>query len=735
MKKLIYLIFIISLLASQFSMAQLSGKVSEFSEHQKLEPIIGANVYWAGTTIGTITGKDGAFTINKPANKSTKLVISFVGYKNDTVEVKRKKDNLHIVLTSSNELNEVVVNEHLGGAYISTIQPLKTEVITNHGLQKLACCNLSESFENSATIDVGYSDAVSGAKQIKMLGLAGVYSQLLTENIPSIRGLATAYGLNYVPGSWMESIQISKGTASVINGYESITGQINIELKKPQKSEKLFVNLYGNSKLKSEANINAAIKINEKWSTMLLLHGSRFNNPFDHNGDGFIDKPLLSQYNIINRWSYETEKMHSQFGINMLQESRQGGQKAYFDAEDNSGLYGIDVDTRRAQLFAKTGFRFHRPATSLGLMASYSFHEQDSYYGNNRYDANQNSIYANAIFQSYIGNTNHKYSTGISYQYDDYQEQLNHTSFDRTESVPGVFAQYTYSLPEKVSVIAGIRSDFNSKYGTLLTPRLHFKYHLNHQTTLRASAGKGYRSANTFIEHTGILASSRSFVFHEDFNIEEAWNYGVNITRKFHLKKHNEITFTADFYRTDFVNQVIVDTEKSSREVHFYNLNGKSYSNSFQTEVSAKLLGQMEIIAAFRFNDVKTTINDKLMEKPLVNRYKGLLSASWFTRYKKWQIDVTGQLNGQKRLPETSNNPVHYQKDTFSPNYFILHAQLTRRFKHFELYAGGENLTDFTQDDPIIAPDNPFGDYFDASMVWGPISGRMIYAGIRITIE
>lgn len=740
MIKSIVFLPLLALLGTISTLGQsLKGNVSELNEHQERVPLPFVNVYWSGTQHGTVTNEYGDFTLTRHGEGDHPLVFSFIGYANDTLIIKAGQTEVDMILTSGETLDEVTIAKRFGGSYISKLKPIKTEFITEAGLQKLPCCNLSESFENSATIDVGYSDAVTGAKHIKMLGLAGIYSQMMLENIPYLRGLESSFGLNYVPGPWMESIQISKGAAAVINGYESTTGQINIEYKKPEKSDPLFVNLFANSIGRFEGNIIGAVPLGENWSTMLLAHGSTMQQKIDRNNDGFLDIPMNRLLNFINRWKYNPEgNVRLQFGISVMDEQREGGQMEFdYDRDQGSSeYYGINIATRKYQGFGKIGFLFPgKPYQSIGFQTQATWYSQESIYGMNSYKGKQMGFYANLIYQSIISNTNNIINLGTSFQYDDYMELLNFESFDRREIIPGIFGQYTYTYPEKFNGIAGFRADYNSVYGLLLTPRIHMRYNVDKHTSLRASAGKGYRSANILAENTGVLASSRVLHFEEDFDMEKAWNYGLNITRGFPLAPGREINASVDFYRTDFQNQVVVDMDRDPGAVYFYNLEGKSYSNSFQAEVSIAPLERFDITLAYRYSDVKSTINGQLKEVPLTTRYKGLLTLSYATPFRKWAFDITGQLSGQSRLPDTRMNPPEYRLGEYSPQYVILHAQVSKRFKWFEIYLGGENLTDFRQLDPILAPDDPFGPNFDASMVWGPLLGRRFYAGIRYTLK
>ncbi len=722
--------------------ALIKGTVSGLnaaSDQLKKEKLPFATIYWIDHGNATTADKNGKFSIKFDGNEALKLVASFVGYKSDTLLIKPGQNDIDFVLISNATLDAVEIKEKVDD-YISRLKPIKTEIITETGLQKLACCNLSESFERTATVDVGYSDAVSGAKRIQMLGLSGIYSQILMENIPAVRGLSASHGLTYIPGSWMHSIQVSKGTSSVTNGYESITGQINVEYKKPETNkEPLFLNIYGNSDGRIETNLNSTIKISDRWSTMLLGHGSYYGLMADRNKDSFLDSPKSWTANFMNRWQYEVEgKMHIQFGIGYLQDNKKGGQKEFQMADEvmKPNYYGIGVDAKQYSGFLKTGFFIDEQGhSSLGIVSSYNRYELNSFYGLNDYDGIQNSAYLNLIYQSFIVNTNHKFSTGASFMYDDYHEILKDSAFKRTEYVPGVFFQYSYTYPEKLSLIVGLRGDYNSQYGFFFTPRIHIKYDINDKLTLRASAGRGYRSPNVIAENTSLLASSRKIMLESDTKAEEAWNYGLNITKEFLMTETLKASLGADFYHTTFVNQMIVDLDRDPQKVIFYNLDGRSYSNSLQIDGMIQPFRGFEITLAGRYNDVKRTFDGQLREAPYVSRFKGLMTLSYATKFEKWRFDVTGQFNGKSRLPNTDSNPEPHNRAHYSKEYFILHAQITKKFKYIDIYLGAENITNYMQHHPIVSADDPFGKYFDASMIWGPVMGTTIYAGLRLTIK
>lgn len=702
-------------------------------------PLPGVNIYWEGSQKGTVTDAKGVFSI-ATTRETHKLVFSYVGYRNDTLHV-HAGENISHVMTSPVELTEVEVASRAQTQFVSRMSTVNTLKITSGELQRAACCNLSESFETSASVNVNYSDALTGAKQIEMLGLSGIYTQMMSENMPGMRGLASSFGLLYIPGSWMESIQVSKGTSSVLNGFESITGQINVEYKKPHQSERFFLNLFQAHTGRSELNTNFRVKVTDKLSSMLLAHASHNGLKHDGNKDGFLDDPLYTQINLFNRWDYNAQRFEFQFGIKGLKENRKGGQIDFDHARpaaEQLNLYGIKINNDRLQLFLKTGFIFQRPSTSLGIQQQLTWHRLHSDFGRKFYHAEEKSYYLNALFQSFIGDTRHSYTTGFSLIYDNLQGRSNTTTEDFVTITPGLFYQYTYSDGARFNLIAGIRADHDQHRGIFVTPRLHARYNAGEHTIFRISAGKGYRRPRLMAENLSLLASQKQFMWLVASNLagtrlEEAWNYGFNISQYVHIAGR-EMVINLDAYRTSFINQLVVDRVNNATDILIYNLQGRSFSNSFQIEANYELLRGLSATAAFRMNDVKVEYLSGLQHKPLVSTYKGLLSFSYRPNA-RWQMDLTGLLNGPSRLPGWAVQPDPDASRPDSPVYLTANAQITRNFRNWSLYLGGENLTNYMQHHPILSASNPFDPAFDASVIWGPLMGIKVYAGLRYTIE
>lgn len=628
------------------------------------------------------------------------------------------------------QLKEFVINTRVKTTQLSSLATARTEVMTSKELLKAACCNLSESFETNPSVDVSYNDAVTGSKQIQLLGLSGNYTQLTVENLPGPRGLATPLGLNSIAGPWVESIQLTKGIGSVANGYESIAGQINVELKKPENSERLYANVYVNDFGKTDVNINLAQKINKKWSVGLLLHDDFLaNKNVDFTKDGFRDVPTGNLFSAVNRWKYDNGKgFITIFGVKVLKDEKKGGQIG------DKAAYKLGINTDRYEAFAKIGYTFpEAPYKSIGLQLSGISHTQNSYFGRTKYDGDQKSVYANLIYQSIIGSTIHKFRTGLSILNDDYHETLNLTQYQRKEVVPGAFFEYTYAPVDKFSVVAGLRGDRNNLFGFFLTPRVHVRYEPIDGTTVRVSAGRGQRTANILAENMSVMASARTIDIlgtgtgkAYGLNPEVAWNKGISIDQKLTLFGRDAMV-SVDYFRNDFNDQVVVDLE-NPYEVKFYNLKGKSYSNSMQAEITAEPLPKLDVRVAYRYFDVKTTYSGVLKQRPLTAKHRVFANLAY--GLKTWKFDYTVNYNGGKRIPLTAVSP-----ESYSPNYVTMNAQVSKSFGPLDLYVGAENLTNYYQDQPIIGANQPFNQGFDASMIWGPVIGRMFYGGVRFKIQ
>ena len=754
MKNLLYIIVLLPIFMT--SQENIKGVIMEANEKNERIGLAGANLYWLNTDVGTVTDINGYFTLSyKP--EYHKLVISYVGFKTDTLTISTSQNIKHRLEPADN-LGAVTVKSRRQTTAKSYFKAANVINVSSDELLKAACCNLSESFETNPSIDVNFADAISGTRQIKMLGLTSPYILIATENIPSIRGASQAYGLSFIPGTWVESIQITKGAGSVVNGFESIAGQINTELVKPSTDDKLFVNLYGATSERLELNTHINTKVSNKWHTGLYIHGNTHNKQHDVNNDGFLDMPKFNQINVMNRWQYtDTEKGFVSFiNLKFLNDEKQTGELDFRPETDKlttnspvlSGdeVWGSEIDTRRYEISTKFGYvNPEIPWQSLGVQTAFSSHKQDSYFGLNQYDITHNSLYANAIYNSIISDSRHKIKTGVSYTYDHYDEFVNATDYDRTENSVGAFFEYSFNNLELLNLTAGVRIDNHNLLGTFITPRIHARYSPWSKSAFRASFGRGKRSANIFTENQQLFSTSRQInILNSGGSVygldpEIAWNYGLSYLQGFNLFGR-KADITLDYYKTDFQNQVVVDWE-IPKEINFYNLNGKSFANSFQAEFNYNPFEHFDLRMAYKFYDVKTDYNSGRLERPLTPKHRFFANVGYKTvqdegQLGRWKFDVTFNWLSDQRYASAIANAVEYQLPERTPTVATLNAQITKVFSpKFEVYLGGENITNVRQPNPILGVEDPFGANFDSTFVYGPIFGSMYFAGLRYRLH
>lgn len=651
-------------------------------------------------------------------------------------------------------LQEIKIQTNSKGIRKSLRSTINTQVMTGKELLKAACCNLAESFETNPSIDVNFSDALTGTKQIRMLGLTSPYLMITEENIPSVRGASQAYGLSFTPGTWVESIQITKGAGSVVNGFESISGQINTELIKPLNDIPFFLNVYASTDARLEVNTHFNKKLTDRWSSSLFVHGNTRPVKNDMNDDGFLDNPLGKQINVLNRWQYTDAENGWVSFINLryMNDQKQTGQTDFDSKRDkfSTAIWGSEINTERIDLATKLGYVFKdMPYQSIGFQNAFNSHKQESYFGLNQYNIRQNSFYSNLIFNSIISNTMNKFATGLNFTYDKYDEFVRVpnmlSNFDRIDNSIGAFMEYTYDNNDNFSLVAGTRVDQHNRLGAFVTPRLHMRYNPWERGVLRASAGRGKRVANIFAENQQLFGSSRSFNILDSggktygLDAEIAWNYGVSFMQTFYIfDKTADITL--DFYRTDFSNQAVVDLFASPQQVLFYNLDGKSYANSFQLEFNYEIIKHLNFRSAYKYYDIKSDYLSGTFERPLQAKHRLFANLGFETHIvengKQWKFDYTYNWLGKQKLPNTETNPIADQLADYSKAFSLMNFQVTRTFSSvFEMYVGGENIGNHRQKNAILGVNDPFGATFDTSVIYAPVFGQMYYAGLRFKIK
>ena len=740
MKKFILITLILSV---SFVHAQetLSGTIL-YKLNQDDYPLEGASIYWLNTNKGTITNFSGDFIIEK-TDETDLLVISYIGFLSDTLKVKSSPIIHFLKSDENNSLDEITVQKKRKTIQKSYLAAQNIMKVSSEELLKAACCNLSESFETNPTIDVNFSDALTGTKQIKMLGLESPYMMISEENIPMIRGASQAYGLTFIPGTWIESIQITKGAGSIVNGFESISGQINTELKKPFSDLPLFINLFGSQMGRLEANTHINKKVFDRISMGVYMHVNSNNERMDQNQDSFLDSPLSNQINVMNRWQYTNPEIGlvSFFTWRYMQDQKQMG-VLDFDPLKHRGsntFWGSEIKTNRLDLSFKAGYVFpDLPYQSFGFQTAFSTHDQDSYYGLRIYDIYHESIYNNLLFNSIIGNTMNKFKVGVNFSYDRYVERVDNINYNRIDKSIGTFFEYTYNNNSDISFSGGLRFDNHNQIGSFITPRIHFRYNPLENFVLRISSGSGRKIANIFAENQRMFGTNRIINLLQNgsgvygLDPELAWNYGLSILRSFRFLG-GDFELVADYYITNFKNQILIDWEESNK-ISFYNLEGKSSSKSLQLGLDFSYREFLTLSAAYKNYIIKSNYNSGYLSKPLQPRNIIFFNTgleSTINNGSQWKWDLTINFIGDQRLVKTIRDP----ENLSSPKYNLLNSQITRVFSSkFEIYLGGENIGNYKQLNPIISSENPFSPNFDSSQIYAPIFGRMIYSGLRLKL-
>ncbi len=747
MKKIVIIVAL--LFPVTFFSQNLKGKVID----SKKEAIVGANVYWLNTSMASVSNENGEFEISIPPSDSlqkskahNKLLANYIGYGTDTITVKTQT---YVVfkLKENKTLNEVVVVGEKDGIILSNKSVNKLEIIGEGELKKSACCDLAGCFETQASIQPHTTNVITNSKELRILGLSGVYNQILIDGFPIIQGLAYTYGISGFPGTLVDNIYVAKGANSVMQGYESISGQVNVVTKEPDKTDKLFLNVYANSFLEKHVNVNFAFK-KKKWSNLIAFHTVQPANKTDRDGDDFLDLPLLKRYVAYTKLKYGKENdwgLSFKMGLRYINEQRIGGQE-FFNPDKDKGTqnaYGQTVNLGQPEGYMRVGYRFN-DVHNIAVYSSAYTQQQQSYFGTTKYTGLQNNFYLNGQYElNYL--EKHSLKTGISFRHFQLNEIISFSDttlkrtyagkYNRLEDIPGLFAENAMSFfNNKLNWILGVRLDHHNEFSYKFTPRTMIKWDVAKNSIVRASIGKGWRTVNLFSENVGMLASSRDIVITEKLKPEEAWNYGLNFTQKFerqNLTGH----FSVDAYHTQFQNQIFPNYDLDATKAFVSNFGGTSVSNGFQADVYVKLWRRFEFKTGYNFLDVYQIINGTKDVLPFNSMHKMLVTFGYKPINNKFHIDVNLHVFGKQRLPNTTGNPSDFKQPDFSKPYQLLNAQFTYILKKFEFYAGCENIFNFRQNQPLVSWQNPFGNYFDSSFAWGPTRGREFYGGIRFKLD
>ena len=725
------------------SYAQITGVVYGDDGFGKKETLVGAQVRLKASQTFSISDVEGKFNLPGPNKLPDTLVVSFVGHHEEFLVITENNPmHLEVTLYSNNVRGEILIEARRKASSIQKMNPLHVQNLSENEFRKAACCNISEAFETNASVDVSMPDPISGQRRIQMLGLDGIYTQINLENIPYMRGLSFAYGMSAVPGTWAHSMQITKGTGSVVHGFESMAGMINIELKSAEEHELLYLNGYANMFGRAEINLQSARHLDaaKKWSSALFVHGSGYFMEIDNNEDGFRDFPIGHTFSGLNRWSYNGNRFEMKAILSGHYDTKLGGQLG-FDPRQPAGLFGAEIENKALEGLVKMGFFFqNRPTANVALLAKAKTYEHTTAVGNNFYQGAENRFYFNSIYTDELGCSSRKIQTGLSLVVADFKERLENKTltpqnFSRLEIIPGAYGEFTWTK-DKFNVIAGARGDYHNLFGFIPSPRLHAKYSPTQRTDLRFSTGRAWRVPNFVGDNTNMLSTNRTWLNMANLEPEISWNIGGSVVQSFHLVENEKLSIpaslTLDYFHTRFESQLIVDMEDQFF-VAFYNLDGLSYSNTFQAELNIEPIENLELRFIYKYTDVKTTFGGVFQQRMMVPKHRGMFNVGYITKNKNWEFDFTTSVMGMMRLTHITNPDGSKEPEDTKP-FAVLNAQVTRAWKNWDVYIGGENLTNHIQRNAIVGVDDPFGTTFDATRVYAPISGINVYVGFRYKI-
>jgi len=741
-------LFLLVAFSHQTYAQHLFGQLTDLKE----VPLPGAVVAWVGTSIGARTDDNGEFAIPLPpdtAQMPMRLAAIFSATR-DTFSLDDLTSYWTLQMSLTTELQEVTVRDAATGAYISVLQPIKTEVINRAELRKAACCDLAGCFETQSTVQPTTTNILTNARELRILGLSGVYNQVLLDGLPTIQGLTYTYGTGTIPGSMLENIWVTKGANSVLQGYESMVGQITVFPREGGIAEPLTADVLVNSFGEKHLNTGIATK-KTRWNNYLALHASLPGGKWDRDDDTFLDLPRLTRYALYNKWRFrkENEQGWSAFvSARFVDERRIGGQKDFNPDTDagSTAAYGQTVRFQQPELMSKSGYRFDENQ-KISLLASFVAQDQQSWFGLTRYTADQRHAYANLQYELFWGqNKAHELKTGLSFRHFRLHENIAFAAADtlertfagayrREENIPGLFAENIFHIQDDRWVwIVGLRADNHNAFGLRVTPRTMLRFNPTADLDLRASIGTGWRTVNLFPENIALLVGSRDITFAEALRPESAWNAGFNATRRFSIGQVR-LTATADLYHTRFQNQFFPDYDTDPNRAIVANFTGKSVSNGLQLELSAAWNRRIELRAAYNYLDVYRFQDAEKFLLPFNPRHRVLGVATYRTSGERWQFDTNVHWYGKQRLPDTRSNPEHLRRPDESAPYTVLGVQVRRAFRQFDVFAGCENALDFRQLRPILGWEQPFARGFDPSFAWGPTRGREFYVGANFRLE
>jgi len=704
-----------------------------------------ANVIIQGAMTGTTADIDGNFQLPTD-RKEASVVASYLGYENDTLYWVKDKI-LHFVLKpSSSVLDEVVVSGTMKEVTRMN-SPIPIEVYTPVFFRRNPTPNLFTALENVNGVRPQLNCNVCNTGDIHINGMEGPYTMVMIDGMPIVSALSTVYGLMGIPNSMVQRIEVVKGPASTLYGSEAVGGLINVITKNPETASRFSLDF--NTTHYGDFNLDLGTKIQTgKASGLFSANVFHFDNIFDINGDNFTDVTLQKRFSLFNKWNFKRkENRLASIALRYVWEDRWGGELQWTPAfRGGDSIYGESILTKRIELIGN----YQLPVKEkLTLAYSYNLHDQNSVYGTTFYLAKQQIGFTQLTWdKSFAG---HDVLAGVAFRYTFYDDNTPVTADGENLNInkpshiylPGVFVQDEITLTKKQKLLAGLRYDYNSEHGNILTPRLNYKWTMDDNNTFRLGFGNGFRVANVFSEDHAALTGAREVVIAADLKPEKSYNFNINHTTRL-FPKFGFVTLDGSIFYTYFTNRIVADLFSDVNKVIYDNLNGNSVSKGVTLNTEFNFTNGLKVMAGGTWMDV--SINETNQSSGIKTKERQIqtpdFTGTWTISYtfpkSDITLDYTGNVTGPMRLPVVLDD----YRPEYSPWFSIQNIQLTKRFKNgVEIYGGLKNLLHFIPDDPILRPFDPFdkhidvnnpnGYTFDPTYNFAPMQGIRGFIGMR----
>lgn len=742
------LLLAFSFTAASAQQAVLRGTVTDKSG----SPVPSASILLPQLRIGVKTDSLGNYRIGGLTAGKVHLSVTMIGYLPYHAELDVNDSTAHTVVLEAQAatLDEVVVSGTL--KEVSKLDsPVPVEVYSSAFFKANPTPSIFDALQNINGVRPQLNCNICNTGDIHINGLEGPYTMILIDGMPIVSGLSSVYGLSGIPQSLIDRVEIVKGPASTLYGSEAVGGLVNIITKKPEHAPAISGDVFGTSWGELNSDLAARFRFGKKATSLLGVNHFTYQHPLDNNKDGFTDVTLQRRVSIFNKWSFarKYDRLFSVAG-RYIYEDRWGGEMNWNRTfRGGSDVYGESVYTKRWELFGL----YQLPGKeNLVFTFSTNGHDQNSVYGDVSYIANQFVGFGQLTWSKRLAN--HDLLSGAAYRYTRYDDNTPATASQSLTRLPGIFVQDEVALNDQHKLLLGLRYDYNSIHGSILTPRVNYKWNSkNKKNILRLSFGNGYRVANVFTEDHAALTGSRDVVFREDLKPETSWNGNLNFVKKI-TAGTTFIGLDATAFYTYFSNKIIADYDTDPNTISYDNLAGHAISQGISLNMDVAFRNGLKMLVGGTAMNVYSEENHIKIRQLFTERFTGVWNIGYTNRRSGLTVDYTGNVYGPMRLPLAGDRDPRRE---FSSWWSIQNIQLTKIFTGgFEVYGGMKNLLNWTPNrgnpfiiaranDPfdkrvqfdntgktVPTAENPYALTFDPAYVYGPNQGIRGFLGVRV---